>query len=253
MAYCSFVLFVAFCLVVGATQNGNGGAELRPNPRILRGQVAALGQFPYQVSVRLNKEHICGGALLSRTFVVTAAHCVYNVDERELLGVQAGTVSRADGGKFSAVSNVIIHPKFGFDNDIALLELETPFEYSETIQPIAFNTWQVPVGESVVISGWGRLQEGGGLSNRLLYSRALYTLADVECAQASGSNNSTILCLYGPQGYGFCDGDDGGPAVYKNVLVGIASYQVKACGTPTKGGFTKVAAYSNWLKAIMFG
>lgn len=79
MDYRSFFikLLIAFCLVVNATQNEDGSAELIPSPRIVSGGFAALGQFPYQVSVRLNNQHICGGALISKRFVVTAAHCVY--------------------------------------------------------------------------------------------------------------------------------------------------------------------------------
>ncbi|XP_018800587.1 PREDICTED: serine protease SP24D-like [Bactrocera latifrons] len=245
-------LFVACCLVVEATQNENVSAELRPSPRIVNGLVAASGQFPYQVSVRINNQHICGGALITQKFVVTAAHCVYNIDNA-VLGVQAGTVNRIDGGEFRAVSTVITHPQYGFDNDIALLELKTPYNYSDVIKPVAITTWDVPAGESVIISGWGRIYEGGLLSNKLLYTRVLTTLKDEDCAKSDGTLNPSILCLLSPQGRGFCDGDDGGPAVYKNILIGIASYITKGCGTIAKGGFTKLAYYKEWIDAIVTG
>ncbi|XP_011177383.2 serine protease SP24D [Zeugodacus cucurbitae] len=254
MEFRSFVkiLLVVFCLVIEATQNEDGTAGLVPNPRILGGLIAGTGQFPYQVSVRLNKQHICGGALLSRKFVLTAAHCVNNV-ETSFIGVQAGTVSRTAGGDYREVSTVIPHPQYLFDNDIALLELKTPFNYSDVIKPITFADREVPAEVTVIISGWGRLYEGSVLSTRLLYSRALTTVKDQECAQATGTPTPSILCLRNPKGTGFCDGDDGGPAVYRNVLIGIASYNAEAFGTASKGGFTKVSYYSNWIKAIIKG
>ncbi|XP_049310885.1 serine protease SP24D isoform X3 [Bactrocera dorsalis] len=254
MDYRSFFakFFIVFCLVAKATQNDDGSAEHKPSLRILNGQVAAAGQFPYQVSVRLNREHICGGALLSANFVLTAAHCVYNIDNN-ILGVQAGTVGRTNSGDFRTVSNVIIHPQYGFDNDIALLELKTPFDYSDVIKPIAVTSWEVPAGETVVVSGWGRIYEGGPLSDQLLYTRSLKTLKNEECAKADGTLNPSILCLNSPQSRGFCEGDDGGPAVYKNILIGIASYITKGCGSITKGGFTNVSFYKYWIQAIING
>ncbi|XP_050329915.1 serine protease SP24D-like [Bactrocera neohumeralis] len=252
MDYRSFCikLFIAFCLVAEATQNEDVSAEIRPSPRILNGLTAATGQFPYQVSVRVNKQHVCGGALLTPTFVLTAAHCVDNVDEK-FLGVQAGTVSRTDGGVYRAVSNAIIHPRYGFDNDIALLQLATPFDYSDVIKGIAIASSDVPAGTSVIISGWGRVYEGGPLSTKLLYSRSLTTLKNEDCTTADGASNPSELCLLSPQGKGFCDGDDGGPVVYRNILIGIASYKANACGTTTKGGFTKASYYRIWIQAII--
>ncbi|XP_036232199.1 serine protease SP24D-like [Bactrocera oleae] len=245
-------LIVAFYFVAEATQTEDVSAEQGPSLRILNGQVAASAQFPYQVSVRVNKQHICGGALVSPKFVLTAAHCVHNVDHN-FLGVQAGTVSRTAGGLFRAVSSVIVHPQYGFDNDIALLQLETPFDYSDAIQPIRVADWDVPAGESVIISGWGRIYEGGPLSTQLLYSRSLTTLKNEDCAASDGLTNPGTLCLLTPQGRGFCGGDDGGPVVYRNLLIGIASYNANACGTMANGGFTKASYYKLWIQAVVYG
>ncbi|XP_011205128.2 serine protease SP24D isoform X2 [Bactrocera dorsalis] len=254
MDYRSFFakFFIVFCLVAKATQNDDGSAEHKPSLRILNGQVAAAGQFPYQVSVRLNREHICGGALLSANFVLTAAHCVYNINQTAL-GVQAGTLSRTAGGVFRAVCHVVVHPEYDFDNDLALLQLETPYSLSYYIQPIRIADWEAPSGESVIISGWGRTYEGSLLSDKLLYSRALTTERYEFCAGADGVTNPGVLCLNTPQGNGFCDGDDGGPVVYRNVLIGIASYNANACGTVSYGGFTKASYYKLWIQGVIYG
>lgn len=69
-------VLIFICLVAEVIPQENDSAVVRPSPRIVNGAFAARGQFPYQVSVRVNGEHSCGGALISQNYVVTAAHCV---------------------------------------------------------------------------------------------------------------------------------------------------------------------------------
>lgn len=47
-----------------------------PQRRIIGGEGARYGEFPYQVHIKIAK-HQCGGALVDRQSIVTAAHCVY--------------------------------------------------------------------------------------------------------------------------------------------------------------------------------
>lgn len=53
-----------------------GRATMKPRSRIIGGQDAQFGEFPWQVHIKIAK-HQCGGALVNRDYVVTAAHCVY--------------------------------------------------------------------------------------------------------------------------------------------------------------------------------
>uniref|UniRef100_A0A8C3SM95 Peptidase S1 domain-containing protein n=1 Tax=Chelydra serpentina TaxID=8475 RepID=A0A8C3SM95_CHESE len=43
--------------------------------RIMGGEEAVPFSWPWQVSIQISAEHICGGAALTKEWVVTAAHC----------------------------------------------------------------------------------------------------------------------------------------------------------------------------------
>jgi secreted trypsin-like serine protease len=45
------------------------------NGRIVGGVDSRIEDFPYQVSLRYNREHWCGGSILNADTVITAAHC----------------------------------------------------------------------------------------------------------------------------------------------------------------------------------
>lgn len=67
-------LFVLICLTSVISQDLD---------RVLGGSNAKEGQFPYQVSIKVHGSHVCGGSIVSDYFVLTAAHCVENVNLRK--------------------------------------------------------------------------------------------------------------------------------------------------------------------------
>lgn len=68
------------------------GAAIEPRGAdIVGGTAAALGEFPYIVSLSYQGSHFCGGVLVNANTVVTAAHCsvVYPASQ---IKVRAGTL-----------------------------------------------------------------------------------------------------------------------------------------------------------------
>lgn len=64
------------------------------------------------------------------------------------------------------LKQIIPHPYYNpytFDNDVALMELDSPVTYSDYIRPICLPapTHDFPAGDTVWITGWGATREGG--------------------------------------------------------------------------------------------
>lgn len=71
-----------------------------------------------------------------------------------------------EGVERRALKKIISHPDYNtmtFDYDIALLELNEPLQFSNTIQPICLpsSSHVFPAGMSCWVTGWGALREGG--------------------------------------------------------------------------------------------
>ena len=104
--------------------------------RILNGDVAAATDFPYMAGVMLHFDtgnSWCGGSLISRNFVLTAANCVHLVPSASVL---LGASNMNNIGELIRVATIRVHPEYSFDdslNDIATLELSRPADLSATI------------------------------------------------------------------------------------------------------------------------
>lgn len=159
-------------------------ANKGPRTRVYHGDVAAEGAWPWQVGLlhRNDEETVferqfCGGSLVTRGWVLTAAHCVYDDDDegkQKLVAageieVLAGTnLLMAGSGEIVAVAAVHPHPDYdpeSMDHDLALLELAHPVE-SAGVRPVQLPTREVEPaiaaeGIPAFVVGWGEMEDGG--------------------------------------------------------------------------------------------
>lgn len=133
------------------------------------GETAADRSWGWAVSVRDSYDmHICGGTLLSKRFVLTAAHCFRRTSERwPSYSVVVGVDSLlSTTGHIRSVSHIFLHPKWnstGRENDIALLRLNSSiFMNDRNINRICLPevtrgqpTRYPSVSSSLVAIGWG--------------------------------------------------------------------------------------------------
>lgn len=225
--------------------------------RIVGGSPASRGQFPYQVALLRGRQLFCGGSLIADSWVLSAAHCVHNGNNQVIsplvVTVLAGTATIGQGGVRRGVQRIISHDRHLTSRaDIALLRLLQPYQLDGQIQPIplARSSDVPPTGtRDVLISGWGRMSTNGPLPTTLQYNRAT-ALTSAQCFRQYGIS-SDVLCLQSPTNNGACFGDSGGPAVYNQQLVGVASFVIGACGTRAPDGYVRVSDYGTWIQTTI--
>lgn len=81
--------------------------------RIVGGQTAVPGQFPYIVSIRnLNNFHFCGGTIISSRFVVSAAHCFESTTTARNTVIVVGAHHISNDGTKITLDRIVSHPDY---------------------------------------------------------------------------------------------------------------------------------------------
>nr|CAD7407038.1 unnamed protein product [Timema cristinae] len=139
-----------------------GHAHLYPSRRISNGDVAEVGQFPWQVALSIDRHTACGASLISEEWVLTAAHCVYNKSNVTLL-IGSRNRQKEDEGSLEMTSGeFIVHPKYsqGTNYDLGLIKLPTALALTDNIKPVDLPKMsqenETFVDRVATVSGWGR-------------------------------------------------------------------------------------------------
>jgi len=213
-----------------------------------------------QVRTRRGYYHKCGAALLTREWALTAAHCLINVQEENILVKYGGLDFASIKDRFYE-SRVLSfpHPKFSLKTqkfDVALLKLLTPAEYQFNVLPICLpDRGMVFDHDQSIVAGWGKLAEKGFVSTKLQYVE-IPIINNTECQTIYKKINKLIdkdlMCA----GYSIglkdsCEGDSGGPMmVFKRgrwVVAGVVSWGV-GCARPNQPGVsTRITEFLDWI------
>lgn len=102
--------------------------------RIVNGETAATDAWGWAVSLQISSVYLCGGSILSNSWIITAAHCVYTVQPSNVT-IYAGSNIRWNGTQIRIASQIFVHPYYDpntLTNDIALIKLALPFQMNNT-------------------------------------------------------------------------------------------------------------------------
>ena len=179
------------------------GMPVAIDARIVGGRFALPGAWPWHVAItsclNCSKLPFCGGTLINKEWIVTAAHCVQNWLASELYVILGDTnLHRKSGREITlGVKSIHLHNNYGiaapYDKDVALLCLKNPVKFSKHILPacLASSQPKLPVGTKCTVTGYGRTSELGVKSPRLLQA-TVPLIASSVCKKVSVSRGSYI-------------------------------------------------------------
>ncbi|XP_050293674.1 melanization protease 1-like [Anthonomus grandis grandis] len=255
--------------------------------RIVNGKDAGLREFPWmallQYRTRRGLGFNCGGTIINDRYILTAAHCITQLKNSQLLQVRVGEYDLRNDTDCVTENNtlkcnppiqdlrieeVIPHPEFNtgdsFSNDIGLLRVNRIRLNRENVQPIC-----LPLGKKrnkiynkVLVAGWGVVDTSTGRTSDVLQFVSLPVADRATCNATYRNHNIGLtykqICAGATtDNKDSCPGDSGGPmmgadvnddfsAIY--IQQGIVSFGPRFCGLPGYPGvYTLVAHYMDWI------
>ena len=260
---------VFLATITGATLAG--GAMAAPaqadpvKPNVVGGVPSALGEFPWLVRVYIPGSPSalgdCGGTMLTRQIVLTAAHCILgSTGPTTAYRIRAAVVDLNSSSAVDVRSNYV-HKAPGFvdvdqGKDWALIRLESAINLP-TI-PIVTDT-QYDNG-TFTVAGWGATVQGGPQSQ--IQRKADVPFVDDATCRRNYTNigygfvDEAMICaapLSG--GVDTCQGDSGGPLFRRDasnrwIQVGITSFGEGCALANFPGVYTQLSTYSAEIRNV---
>ncbi|KAH8277770.1 hypothetical protein KR018_005931 [Drosophila ironensis] len=239
--------------------------------RIVGGDDAGFGSFPWQAYIRIGSSR-CGGSLISRRHVVTAGHCVARATPRQVhvtLGdyVINSAVEPLPAYTFG-VRRIDVHPYFKFTPqadrfDISVLTLERTVHFMPHIAPICLPEKNEDfLGKFGWAAGWGALNPGSRLRPKTLQAVDVPVIENRICERWHRQNGINVviyqemLCAgYRNGGKDSCQGDSGGPLMHdKNgrwYLIGVVSAGYSCASRGQPGIYHSVSKTVDWVSYVV--
>lgn len=229
-------------------------------PRVINGDEAPRGKYTFAVSLQ-DYGHFCGGSLIARDYVLSAAHCKG--------GRYDAVVGKHDlrdwGGQVIEVAEEIVHPYYNdwtTDNDFMLLRLRYPADTQyDIITPNSSNS-KPSVGSKVDVMGWGdtHISDRVEQLSDVLMTVDVKVMSNSDCDDSEGYVDGTYGNYHGQITSNMlcandfanredsCQGDSGGPLVQGDSLVGVVSWGIGCASNHFPGVYARVSKAYNWIE-----
>ena len=237
-----------------------------PSSRIINGTEVDPHQYPWTAAILKTGIHgvFCGASIISRQFILTAAHCIDFEFSKDCAKIRLGAhlinyvKDPEQNSRDFEIDDWKIHEGYNdkFENDIALIKLKTPIDYGNAIRPICLPKKRVQIkpNKPITVVGWGTTEEGD--NSKVLLGVELKTCSFKKCQDAYPEEKieKSMFCAFKP-GKDTCNGDSGGPAMMraKNKqwnIVGVTSWGY-GCATSYPGVYTRVSYFIDWIEKNM--
>ncbi|XP_073816007.1 serine protease ea-like [Musca autumnalis] len=260
--------------------------------RILGGNVTRIDEYPWVALIEYTKPFNekgfhCGAALISKRYVLTAAHCVTGsgipadwrptsvrlgewdrTTDRDCERLINGKLDCADPHIDVAIEEITAHPMYRSSDinhlyDIALIRLNREIPFTDFVGPVCLpvqTELRSRTFESLKldVTGFGITEDSRSSGLKLKAGVDAWNLD--ECRKKFSPKkiflDSSQMCAGGEEGVDSCRGDSGGPLVIKQrvenrdvyILAGVVSFGRTPCGIPGwPGVYTRVGAYIDWI------
>ncbi|CAK1582644.1 unnamed protein product [Parnassius mnemosyne] len=269
--------FVFFSMLIASNALDNcadGECVLNQHGRIMGGDITKRNSRPFQVALYLRvgttgKLGFCGGSLVHREWVLTAAHCCFHEDHQvdhvqAILGAHSLYDRYENGRRVVNVDEIVVHPDWDastFSNDIALMRLANIIQITDAIDTIRLPYLSISsynfAGMGAIASGWGIAAEGVTFVSPTLREKLMTVMTDPVC-NSSYYNQlpENTVCGFSVAA-GICKGDNGGPlTIFYNtteevILIGVASFVgAGGCSDDLPSVFTRVQRYLPWISEV---
>ncbi|NXL94533.1 GRAA protein, partial [Alectura lathami] len=225
---------------------------------IVGGHCVRPHSWPFMAAIQRECTTVCGGVLVRKQWVLTAARCKLNESEvRVVLGAHQASIPEKEHQKFK-VMQFFPHPQFDSssnENDIMLLKLDRMASLNEYVQllPLPDRCEDIKPGIKCKVTGWG--VTSSKKPSKCLRETAL-TIVDRNICEKKYIKKkihlkitSNMLCAQGWK-RGACSVRSSGPLICGRQYCGIVSFG-KKCGrgfVDMPGVYTRLnKKYIEWI------
>ncbi|KAL4240813.1 Transmembrane protease serine 2 [Mactra antiquata] len=233
---------------------------IEANTKIVGGRMALEHSWPWMVSLRINGSHICGGAIIHESWVITAAHCFERNRHAVEWTVAAGKHNKEKPDSTEQIRQaelITVNSKYNYFssvNDIALVKIDKPFTINTYVSTVCLPERDPIPGEQGFVTGWGEVL--GTCCPDVLKQVSIpivnLTVCNAPDHLGHQVTNDMFCAGYEQGGYDACQGDSGGPFVIKQNGVwkihGITSFGSLCAAPKSPGVYTNVFHYLHWIR-----